>query len=96
MKISNFELGVASQVYQVALPYSHHLLLLSLKEKITIDFYLYYFLILPPFLFTKKKRSFLIFLIRKIFADLSLKNRKKTKKGQERGAQFRVFICNID
>lgn len=82
MKISNFELGVASQVYQVALPYSHHLLLLSLKEKITIDFYLYYFLILPPFLFTKK------------FPDLSLKNRKK--KRQERGAQFRVFICNID
>lgn len=54
MKISKFELGVASQVYQITLPYSHHLLLLSLNEKTTIDFCLHYFLILALFLFTEK------------------------------------------
>lgn len=72
MKISKLELIVASQVYQVTLPYSHHyLLLLSLKEKITINFCLYSFLIPALFLFTEK------------FPDLSQRTKKK-RNWQER------------
>lgn len=43
MKISKFELGVASQVYQVVLCYCHHYLpLFTRKGKLAADFYWYF------------------------------------------------------